>query len=226
MSSRPYKRRKSSPSCYNCGSRRLIFDRFCMYEVCADCGCHADLPTGKPLIAVPKPQLVPEQVLPKPKSELVHEETEGTRDYLTGLKNARSCVADLSERLNHPERKFAVLFANLIHFKKINERHGNLFGDEVLRRIGKELLERTDFGYRIGGNEFVVIVECAKDTDGMLASLYLQYLFTLVGLSLNIVLSARVGISVYPDDARTLEGLLWRADQDMYSTPRKLEAAS
>lgn len=167
-----------------------------------------------------------ESVLPMPAPEFVEKEILGPRDYLTGLKNARSCVADLNNRLTHPEQKFAVLFANLIRFKKINDRHGNQFGDDVLRRIGKELLKRTDFGYRIGSNEFVVIVECANEADAMLASLYLQSLFTLVGLSLNILLSARIGIGVYPDDACTVEGLLWHADQDGYSTPRKLETAS
>jgi len=196
-----------------------------MYEVCADCGCHADPPTGDPLITGPKWQFAPGQVLLKPTPELAEKGIVGPRDHLTGLKNARSCVADLNKRLTHPERKFAVLFANLIRFKKINDTHGNQFGDDVLRRIGKELLERTNFAYRIGGNEFVVIVECANETDGMLASLYLQSLFTVVGLSLNVLLTARIGIGLYPD-ARTGEGLLWHADQDKYSTPRKLETAS
>jgi diguanylate cyclase (GGDEF)-like protein len=226
MLSRPYKRSKLAASCYRCGGRRLIFDHFCMYEVCADCGCHADPPTGERPITGPKWQFAPEQVLPKPAPEFVEKEILGLRDYVTGLKNAHSCVADLNKRLTHPERKFAILFANLIRFKKINDRHGHQFGDDVLRRIGKELLERTDFAYRIGGNEFVVIVECANATDGMLASLYFQSLFTFVGLSLNVLLTPRIGIGFYPDDARTVEGLFWHADQDKYSTPRKLETAS
>lgn len=85
-------------------------------------------------------------------------------DPLTGLNNRRRMMEVLenevrrSRRLKHP---FAVLMADVDHFKQFNDAHGHPAGDEILRRVAAILQETTrdvDFVARYGGEEFFVLM--------------------------------------------------------------------
>ncbi|WP_299138218.1 GGDEF domain-containing protein [uncultured Vibrio sp.] len=93
-------------------------------------------------------------------------------DTLTGLKNrlylegASSRIAQ-SQQQEHP-RCVGVIAIDLDHFKMINDRYGHHTGDCVLVRVSEILLEsvrRHDECYRIGGDEFIVIIKTEKQSD-------------------------------------------------------------
>ncbi len=85
-------------------------------------------------------------------------------DSLTGLGNRRAFDFELARRVSEFERHgatFCLLLLDVDHFKKFNDAHGHLAGDEVLRTIGRTLktaVRTADFVARYGGEEFGIIV--------------------------------------------------------------------
>ncbi|MGR3804898.1 diguanylate cyclase domain-containing protein [Marinibacterium profundimaris] len=89
-------------------------------------------------------------------------------DPMTGLYNRRFAIPHLAHTLRHSARSgksFALMMADLDHFKRINDTHGHLAGDAVLVEAAQRLSDavgRQDVVARIGGEEFLVIL---RDTD-------------------------------------------------------------
>jgi diguanylate cyclase (GGDEF)-like protein/PAS domain S-box-containing protein len=93
-------------------------------------------------------------------------------DPLTGLPNRTSFLACLEHAVarvrRHPDRQFALLFLDLDDFKSVNDRFGHATGDEVLAQIAARipaLLRQTDAVGRLGGDEFLVLVEDAATSE-------------------------------------------------------------
>lgn len=90
-------------------------------------------------------------------------------DPLTGLPNRRRFEDDLAREVRRAgEAPLAVAFADVDAFKEINDTHGHEAGDEVLRAVGRALrasLRSGDGAYRIGGDEFAVILPGAAAAD-------------------------------------------------------------
>ena len=87
-------------------------------------------------------------------------------DSVTGLMNRRSFESMLSG-LNH---NAVLLFLDVDQFKKINDRYGHAAGDQCLRVIGKGIYRiygKEGFCYRIGGDEFCVILEIGCELEGL-----------------------------------------------------------
>jgi diguanylate cyclase (GGDEF)-like protein len=89
-------------------------------------------------------------------------------DSLTGLYNRRVLMRHLEKEVEKTKRDgtpFALVLADVDHFKKINDRHGHGVGDKVLERIAGILREHTrkaDILCRLGGDEFVVVLREAR----------------------------------------------------------------
>ena len=88
-----------------------------------------------------------------------------TRDPLTGVGNRRAMQQKLDEAIasrGRTNRNCCLLMLDLDHFKKVNDRHGHAKGDEILIKL-TEIVElrirATDNMYRIGGEEFVIVLE-------------------------------------------------------------------
>ena len=85
-------------------------------------------------------------------------------DALTGLPNRREFNARLEERMGAWNRRrdvFSLLLLDVDHFKKLNDRHGHLAGDQVLATIGRALrgaIRREDAVARFGGEEFAILL--------------------------------------------------------------------
>lgn len=82
-------------------------------------------------------------------------------DALTGLSNRHAIVDELSRRLREPTRALAVMLLDLDHFKQINDQHGHLAGDAVLREVALRLraaLPGAVIG-RWGGEEFIAVLD-------------------------------------------------------------------
>jgi diguanylate cyclase (GGDEF)-like protein/PAS domain S-box-containing protein len=148
-----------------------------------------------------------------------------THDPLTGLPNRYLMTDRLSQTLARSERAgtiFAVLFLDVDDFKSINDARGHEFGDLVLRALGRTLVSTvrgSDTVARIGGDEFVVILETLGRSEdaSLVADKILRRVvkpFTLKRHKLNLTVS--IGISVHPDNGADAEVLLRAADYAMY----------
>jgi diguanylate cyclase (GGDEF)-like protein len=144
-----------------------------------------------------------------------------TKDPLTGAGNRRGLDAKLQEVVN-AHRRFgttsSLLLIDLDHFKKVNDVHGHAMGDQILRRVTKIINLRirvTDSLYRIGGEEFVVVLEGA---DLRRAAHLAEQLRTLVHAN-ELVPDQAVTISLGVAEIRDGEiGNDWlhRADEALY----------
>lgn len=96
---------------------------------------------------------------------------QATKDALTGVWNRRAILGilenELSSGLRH-ERPTGILLVDLDHFKRVNDLHGHLVGDLVLRETGRRLsrtLRSYDSIGRYGGEEFLIIVPGANQGE-------------------------------------------------------------
>lgn len=85
----------------------------------------------------------------------------GQRDDLTGLRNRRSFDQDFANLADYNDNSIIIAVVDIDHFKRINDRFGHLYGDEVLiliARLMRSTFRKSDRVYRIGGEEFVVLL--------------------------------------------------------------------
>lgn len=156
-------------------------------------------------------------------------EFQASHDTLTGLPN-RLLVLDrimnAMERADRYKNGIAVLFIDLDRFKLINDSFSHATGDQMLTLVAARLstlVRKEDTLARLGGDEFVMLItELEKDEYALtVASKVLNSFkepFTISGQ--RIVMSASIGISIYPADHVTIEGLLRNADLAMYQAKR------
>ena len=142
-------------------------------------------------------------------------------DALTGLANRRAMFIELREAIKQANRdnaKLALLMIDLDRFKPINDQHGHLTGDLVLKQVAYRLgeaLPSAQLQARYGGDEFLAVLRFEGD-DGIVHRLgwevvdALQQPMSLDGLTLQI--GASVGSAIYPRDAETDEELIRKAD--------------
>ena len=146
-------------------------------------------------------------------------------DHLTGLPNRVLFEERLERAVASAERygrRLALLFFDLDGFKLVNDTFGHDVGDRVLKELGQRLrtcLRRSDTLARYGGDEFVVLVSEIKEADDA-REVALALLSTLVEPfevpGDRAVLSASIGVSIYPDDAEDASKLRRHADAAMY----------
>lgn len=147
-------------------------------------------------------------------------------DALTGLPNRQLCYDRLHQALAHAKREqhqLAVLFIDLDRFKNVNDSLGHALGDELLRETAARLtasVRDTDTVARLGGDEYVVILphihgvlEVETVVNEMLNQL--KRPFSIDGHTSS--LSASIGVTLFPEDGRSADELLRRADTAMYA---------
>jgi diguanylate cyclase (GGDEF)-like protein/PAS domain S-box-containing protein len=140
-------------------------------------------------------------------------------DPLTGLGNYRRLVEALDaeiKRSGRTGRPFAVLLLDLDQLKKINDRYGHLIGSQALCRLADVLrvfCRAIDTAARYGGDEFAVIL---PETTAAAARLVASRIRSRLEDSLQPVISASIGVAVYPQDGETMEALLRTADRELY----------
>lgn len=148
-----------------------------------------------------------------------------TKDPLTGAGNRRHLDNKLNEIVNGYQRtatSAAMLLLDLDHLKKVNDSHGHVVGDQILKRITEIINLRirvTDNLYRIGGDEFVVILE-GQDIDH--AAHLAEQLRTLVEANELITgqpVTVSVGVAELKAD-ESAEDWLHRADKALYGAKR------
>ncbi|MHB8236984.1 MAG: bifunctional diguanylate cyclase/phosphodiesterase [Acidithiobacillus ferrivorans] len=152
--------------------------------------------------------------------------TQATHDVLTGLPNRvglRLAFDQALARTERQERLLAVGFLDLDAFKPVNDTYGHDAGDELLKEMARRLqdvLRRTDTVARMGGDEFVLVLEGLRDMNELnqiLARLQaaIAQPFNVKGKMLSI--QASLGLTLYPFDEGDADLLLRHADQAMYA---------
>jgi len=156
-------------------------------------------------------------------------EDSATNDFLTGLPNARALSIHLDQELARCRREgstVAVMECDLNGFKKINDSHGHLAGDKVLKLFAnmmREVCREYDYAARMGGDEFVLVAPnmtpgSVGDRTVMLNSLAQRAGRAICGEN---ILSLSLGVAYYPKDGADTEQLLAEADKRMYAAKRR-----
>lgn len=146
-------------------------------------------------------------------------------DGLTGLPNRTLFLDRLSRTralAEREERLAALLFIDLDGFKRVNDTFGHSVGDDLLRTIAKRLQEavrRSDTVARLGGDEFAVILEQIRNEVSVsaIAETIIDRVHEPVYLDGNeVIVSASIGITIFPLDAKSEKELMIDADRAMY----------
>lgn len=117
--------------------------------------------------------------------------------------------------LNYKDTKHALLFIDLDNFKQVNDTFGHIVGDEVLANLGNVLNEELEgIAGRFGGDEFVLFIKNIENETNVkeMASRLLKKVEVLMKYPIGI----SIGISIYGEDAHSVDELLSHADQALY----------
>ncbi len=146
-------------------------------------------------------------------------------DPLTELPNRVLLDDRIGRAIASAERnagKVALLYLDLNGFKLINDTRGHAVGDLLLKSVTARLLacvREADTVSRLGGDEFIILLtsvnqpeDAATTANRVLRSLAVPHLID----GADLLATAAIGISVYPDDARSAAELLSNADAAMY----------
>lgn len=154
-----------------------------------------------------------------------------THDILTGLPNRRGLEDKIGEaiiRSTRHETILAVGMLDLDDFKVLNDRFGHEAGDQILKDLAaamRESIRQTDLLARVGGDEFVIVIEDVRKFSDL--SKVLRKLES--ALSVPVVLptgeaasvGGSLGLSLYSSDHATPDTLLRQADQALYRLKSK-----
>ena len=145
-------------------------------------------------------------------------------DTLTGLPN-RVLLADRIDQamlmVQEQSGCFALMFIDLDGFKPVNDAFGHHMGDQLLREVSvrlREDLRSQDTLARIGGDEFVLLVQLHEPDDALrLAARQVGLISRVFRVGEHdLQISASIGIAVYPGNGHTAQELLMNADAAMY----------
>lgn len=152
-------------------------------------------------------------------------------DSLTDLPNRNLFNERIRHAVSNAKRNdrqhFGLMFIDLDRFKAINDSLSHHHGDMMLVEFAKrsqETLRESDTVARIGGDEFVILVEALNHIEDMTLvakKLFMQFKHPLKINEDNLYISLSVGISVFPDDGGTADELIKNADAAMYSSKNK-----
>ncbi|MDQ2683776.1 MAG: GAF domain-containing protein, partial [Chloroflexota bacterium] len=155
-------------------------------------------------------------------------------DGLTGLLNHRALVEQIDHHIAvaaRTEVPVSLLMIDMNNFKQVNDEHGHLAGDEVLRQTAtflRRTLRASDLVGRYGGDEFVAILPGTDVVQAISLRERLQEsaktLAVLLPNGSTVVPSFAIGYSSYPGQADDAESLIEVADRSMYEAKSHVRA--
>jgi diguanylate cyclase (GGDEF)-like protein len=154
-------------------------------------------------------------------------EEEAITDALTGLSNQRRFRQILGkevERAKRFDRPLSVVMLDLDDFKEINDTHGHLQGDRVLREVGRVMRAESrevDEPARYGGEEFAIVlpetrIDGAMEVGERVRRRLDEMRLPLDGLDEDLTVRASVGVSGSPEQTLDATSLIKAADQALY----------
>src|SRR5467141_3256203 len=156
--------------------------------------------------------------------ELKRLELNAVTDPLTGLYNRRLFAETFEKELNRARRygqPLGLVMLDLHRFKEVNDKHGHPRGDDVLRAAAatlKKALRTSDSAFRIGGDEFALILPQtdAPQTLGLAHRVETVFAEMLQPLQLAVSVSMDHGVANFPQDGEQADQLIRIADERLY----------
>jgi diguanylate cyclase (GGDEF)-like protein len=154
-------------------------------------------------------------------------------DDLTGLPNRRLFHDRLRialARARRTDKRLALLFVDIDHFKEVNDTLGHAAGDRLLHEVAERLTQcarRSDTVARLGGDEFVVLAEeLARAEDAQLIAEKIRNTVCapIAAGERTVHVAASVGIALFPDHGEQADQLLRFADGAMYEDKQRKAA--
>jgi diguanylate cyclase len=169
-----------------------------------------------------------EKQLEEQAAEIKAYESEARTDSLTGLSNRRAFDDELKRRLNEWDRKrtpLTLIILDIDYFKKFNDTHGHLVGDEVLRTVAKTLRKQArdmDLPCRYGGEEFGIVLPATEIAGACVVAERIRQaveasVTTYADKNLKVTCSLGVSQLAPSDDAAKL---IRRADDALYASKK------
>jgi len=145
-------------------------------------------------------------------------------DPLTDLYNRRLFAETFEKELNRARRysqPLGLVMLDLHRFKEVNDKHGHPRGDEVLRAAAatlKKALRTSDYAFRIGGDEFALILPQTDASQAVALARRVETVFAelLQPLQLTVGVSMDHGAANFPQDAEQADQLIRIADERLY----------
>lgn len=149
-------------------------------------------------------------------------------DGLTHLPNRRRFELDIDtewERCRRYGRPLSLVMMDLDHFKRLNDEHGHLLGDQVLREVAAavtEVLRTTDTAYRYGGEEIVVLLRETGLEDATAAAERLREAVAAVSVAehADVTVSTSAGVASRIGTMSHYTALVAEADKALYAAKR------
>jgi diguanylate cyclase (GGDEF)-like protein len=156
--------------------------------------------------------------------ELKKLQVNSVTDPLTGLYNRRIFGESFEKELNRARRyslPLGLVILDLHRFKEVNDKHGHPRGDEVLRAAAatlKKALRTSDSAFRIGGDEFALLLPQTDPAHALALSRRVETVFeeTLQQLKLSVSVSMDHGAATFPQDGEQADQLIHIADERLY----------
>ena len=149
-------------------------------------------------------------------------------DGLTGLFNRNHLMVTLTmeiARADRQEEPFTVLMIDLDHFKKYNDTHGHLAGDEILAKMAAvfaDCIREVDYAARYGGEEFLVMLPQTGLSGAMEVAERIRTRFAEEAMqsAKGVSLTLSIGLAEYPKHGDTAESVVAAADAALYKAKR------
>ena len=150
-------------------------------------------------------------------------------DPLTGISNRRHLMETLESEMGRASRAkapFAILMADIDRFKKFNDTHGHIAGDEALKAVAEILQEATrgiDRVARYGGEEFLVVLPETGVDGAVRAAERIHERLAKRGVAVgeqSVTLTLSTGVAEFPTDGDSPESLIASPDAALYQAKR------
>lgn len=149
-------------------------------------------------------------------------------DKVTGLYNRHyfdKTVAREFAAIKSTGRVLSILFIDLDHFKKINDKYGHKTGDDVLRGVAwliQKACRKTDLVARFGGEEIVVALPNTLAVNALkIAEEIRGIVERQTAKILDVAVTVSIGVAAFPEDGDSLKMILERADKALYQAKEK-----
>jgi diguanylate cyclase (GGDEF)-like protein len=156
---------------------------------------------------------------------LIQYSRHAAHDLVSGLPNRRAFEEILEREIALSRRTgsaFGVVFIDIDNLKQINDTYGHAKGDEVIKMVGaalQRILRPYDFAGRHGGDEFSLLLSGSGESDGGISARVIEAI-SVMSDSLQIPVSASVGVARCPADGTDASQLVAAADARMYANKR------
>lgn len=154
-------------------------------------------------------------------------ENEIRHDSLTGLRNRSTLLDEIDSAIHeivNSNQKVAILFIDLDAFKQINDRLGHDCGDHILKETALRLsasVRSSDIVFRIGGDEFLVVLRSVKGTDKVIEivdNVYRSFESPVNIKGEPIEIQISIGVAIAPDNSKDSAELIKFSDIAMYAS--------